>query len=98
MMLRKEVNFVPVSPKKPPGLGKHEPSTTTKMGSRLRDVSSDGWTMGGTMGSWTVKEVRAEKGAGKKTTEEKKVLLGGLLGNVDALVEGVRMAGVWGLG
>ncbi|EIN10961.1 CDC14-domain-containing protein [Punctularia strigosozonata HHB-11173 SS5] len=33
-----------------------------------------------------------------RTTEEKKELLGGLLGNVDALVEGVRKAGVWGLG
>ncbi|KAF5322110.1 hypothetical protein D9619_000719 [Psilocybe cf. subviscida] len=32
-----------------------------------------------------------------KTTEEKKELLGTMLGNVDALVEGVRKAGVWGL-
>ena len=33
----------------------------------------------------------------KKTTEEKKQLLGTMLGNVDALVEGVRKAGIWGL-
>jgi len=33
-----------------------------------------------------------------KTTEEKKEFLGTMLGNVDALVEGVRKAGVWGLG
>ncbi|KAH7914441.1 cell division control protein 14, SIN component-domain-containing protein [Hygrophoropsis aurantiaca] len=33
-----------------------------------------------------------------RTTEEKKEILGGMLGNVDALVEGVRKAGVWGLG
>ena len=33
-----------------------------------------------------------------KTTEEKKELLGMMLGNVDALVEGVRKAGIWGLG
>lgn len=33
-----------------------------------------------------------------RTTEEKKKLLGTMLGNVDALVEGVRKAGVWGLG
>jgi hypothetical protein len=33
----------------------------------------------------------------RKTTEEKKALLGSFLGNVDALVEGVRKAGVWGL-
>ncbi|PFH46419.1 hypothetical protein AMATHDRAFT_7834 [Amanita thiersii Skay4041] len=32
-----------------------------------------------------------------KTTEEKKELLGTMLGNVDAIVEGVRKAGIWGL-
>ncbi|KAF9534624.1 cell division control protein 14, SIN component-domain-containing protein [Crepidotus variabilis] len=32
-----------------------------------------------------------------KTTEEKKELLGTMLGNVDALVEGVRKAGIFGL-
>ena len=30
-----------------------------------------------------------------KSTEEKKELLGSMLGNVDALVEGVRKAGIW---
>ncbi|THH21375.1 hypothetical protein EUX98_g8397 [Antrodiella citrinella] len=35
---------------------------------------------------------------GTRTIEEKKEILGGMLGNVDALVEGVRKAGVWGLG
>ncbi|TFK72043.1 hypothetical protein BDN72DRAFT_887409 [Pluteus cervinus] len=34
----------------------------------------------------------------RKTTEEKKEYLGTMLGNVDALVEGVRKAGIWGLG
>ncbi|KAK7681890.1 hypothetical protein QCA50_014852 [Cerrena zonata] len=34
---------------------------------------------------------------GARTMEEKKEILGGLLGNVDALVEGVRKAGIWGL-
>jgi hypothetical protein len=33
-----------------------------------------------------------------KTTEQKKELLGNMLGNVDALVEGVKKAGIWGLG
>ena len=33
-----------------------------------------------------------------RTTEEKRELLGTMLGNVDALVEGVRKAGIWGLG
>lgn len=32
-----------------------------------------------------------------KTTEQKKEFLGFMLGNVDALVEGVKRAGVWGL-
>lgn len=32
-----------------------------------------------------------------KTTEQKKELLGFMLGNVDALVDGVKRAGVWGL-
>ena len=33
-----------------------------------------------------------------RSTEEKKKLLGTMLGNVDALVESVRKAGIWGLG
>ncbi|KIK53292.1 hypothetical protein GYMLUDRAFT_265129 [Collybiopsis luxurians FD-317 M1] len=32
-----------------------------------------------------------------RTTEEKKEILGTMLGNVDALVEGVRNVGIWGL-
>lgn len=32
-----------------------------------------------------------------KTTEQKKEFLGSMLGNVDKLVEGVKRAGVWGL-
>jgi len=33
----------------------------------------------------------------RKTTDEKKKFLGTMLGNVDALVEGVRRAGIWHL-
>jgi len=33
-----------------------------------------------------------------RSTDEKKEFLGNWLGNVDALVEGVQKAGVWGLG
>ena len=33
-----------------------------------------------------------------KSTEEKKELLGSMLGNVGALVEDVEKAGIWGLG
>ncbi len=32
-----------------------------------------------------------------RTTEQKKEFLGSMLGNVDALVEGVKRAGIWGL-
>ncbi|CAL1700051.1 unnamed protein product [Somion occarium] len=35
--------------------------------------------------------------SGARTMEEKKEILGGMLGNVDALVDGVRKAGIWGL-
>ena len=34
---------------------------------------------------------------GPRTMQEKKEILGTMLGNVDALVEGVKKAGVWGL-
>ena len=34
---------------------------------------------------------------GARTMQEKKEILGTMLGNVDALVEGVKKAGVWGL-
>ncbi len=37
------------------------------------------------------------KNSGPRTMEEKKEILGSMLGNVDALVEGVRKAGIWGL-
>ena len=33
-----------------------------------------------------------------RTMEEKKAILGSMLGNVDTLVEGVKKAGIWGLG
>jgi len=33
-----------------------------------------------------------------KSKEEKKELLGSMLGNVDALVEGAKKTGIWGLG
>ena len=39
-----------------------------------------------------------EAGSAVRSADEKKEILGSMLGNVDALVEGVRKAGVWGLG
>ncbi|KAK7470232.1 hypothetical protein VKT23_001666 [Stygiomarasmius scandens] len=51
---------------------------------------------------WTSKstlEPDCDYGNGKmKTTEQKKQFLGTMLGNVDALVESVSKAGIWGLG
>jgi hypothetical protein len=46
-----------------------------------------------------ITEVEEPMSTGTKirTTEEKKQLLGTMLGNVDALVDGVRKAGIWGL-
>ena len=35
---------------------------------------------------------------GVRTMEEKKAILGSMMGNVDTLVEGVKKAGIWGLG
>lgn len=74
MMLRKEVDYEPQSPKK-------------AHGSRVY-VSED---------FSTPRRCEREEGERMRTTEEKKEILGTLLGNVDALVEGVRKAGIWGL-
>ncbi|EKM59856.1 uncharacterized protein PHACADRAFT_250626 [Phanerochaete carnosa HHB-10118-sp] len=40
----------------------------------------------------------AARRPGVKTMDEKKAILGSMMGNVDTLVEGVRRAGIWGLG
>lgn len=42
-------------------------------------------------------EKEVGKTNGVRSAEEKKEILGRMLGNVDALVEGVRKAGIWGL-
>lgn len=70
MMLRKDVDYEPQSPKKAT-----EDFSTPRRREREGESSHE--------------RVR--------TTEEKKEILGTLLGNVDALVEGVRKAGIWGL-
>jgi len=73
MMLGKDVDYEPQSPKKAHG---------------YVEGDSTSW-VGGKEMEKREKHVR--------TIEEKKELLGTLLGNVDALVEGVRKAGIWGL-
>ena len=75
MLLRRDVDYEPQSPKKVHG--------------SLMFVSEDIST--------PRRQEREEGHERVRTTEEKKEILGTLLGNVDALVEGVRKAGIWGL-
>ncbi|KAG7447605.1 uncharacterized protein BT62DRAFT_1074981 [Guyanagaster necrorhizus] len=96
-MLQRDLDFVPESPQRPtassvantsllrPHPGKSVSQTTTRcrLGSAFVLDTSPKRT-------GVVEKVR--------TTEEKKEILGTMLGNVDALVEGVRRVGVWGLG
>lgn len=145
MMLKKEVDYVPLSPKKPQGQVSsggsgmrytHTPKSKSvgglvgsqsqgMVGSRSGDiVGSRSLSKLGSLaegglekGKWDG-ESRGKNRSGsgsdaapapvpvpprkdrdeRRTTEEKKELLGTMLGNVDALVEGVRKAGIWGLG
>lgn len=123
-MLRKDVDFVPLSPKKAQvsRLGASRPGhrkTTSMSSSRLGSSSSrfgnedECQRLSSQQSSFSdVRGVESyaeqgredhEKGSDKglvktRTTEEKKAMLGTMLGNVDALVEGVRKAGIWGLG
>ncbi|KAL0950107.1 hypothetical protein HGRIS_010108 [Hohenbuehelia grisea] len=134
MMLRKDVDFVPLSPKKAavaelgvraplglnlnlrasasPGTGlrtstpRHvrAKSSISRTQSRLAaEFSSDCDDRDGDRSSPQKRMVEPEipttrRDASVRSIVEKKQLLGTVLGNVDALVEGVRKAGVWGLG
>ncbi|KAK0230337.1 cell division control protein 14, SIN component-domain-containing protein [Armillaria fumosa] len=95
-MLQRDLDFVPESPQRStassvantsllrpqPGKSASQSSTRSRLGSAfVLDANS--------------KTMRAVEKV--RTTEEKKAILGTMLGNVDALVEGVRKAGVWGL-
>lgn len=99
-MLRKEVDYEPLSPKKPrgfrPGLGVSDTSLpTTPSVSRFREtISSKTFSSGGAEDT----EARTSRFDRVRTIDEKKEILGSMLGNVDALVDGVRKAGIWGLG
>lgn len=101
MMLKKEVDYEPLSPRKSvfgdristpsrPRAHTHgqlyTPSRSSTYNSRL-SISFGENDFPGNGGD--------EK---RKSTDEKKQFLGTMLGNVDALVEGVRKAGIWGLG
>ncbi|KAF7305137.1 Carbamoyl-phosphate synthase [Mycena kentingensis (nom. inval.)] len=136
MMLRKDLDFVPVSPqprKKPIGIGDTprrpdadsplppRPANATPMRARgiglgharTRSRLASGSSVSSeeesqpapvlqerssprVSSSSSAETVRGPTEA--KTTEEKKRLLSTMLGNVEALVDGVRKAGIWGLG
>lgn len=114
-MLRKDLDFVPQSPKKPSGGERSGLSSRNGRGhtrgkslpsSKLITVPDEAEDMCRDLGPAFVPDRErgsadkgdARKGSKVKTTEEKKELLGTMLGNVDALVESVRKAGIWGLG
>lgn len=111
-MLRKDVDidYVPISPKKPRPLGVtpkvrelRELSTGSRSMPLLGTHPKDPFDIsrhhyGRDTGSDEHGKSKRLGYHGIRTTDEKKEILGGLLGNVDALVEGVRKAGIWGLG
>lgn len=61
------------------------PSTPLKSGTRLHTTGSENKTANGSQGAY----IRV------RSSEEKKAILGDLLGNVDQLVERARKAGIW---
>jgi len=111
LMLQKEVDFMPVTPKKSHAsrLGidlrpSSAPNSPFKNFRTIHDFddassetrhSSDGTPFGGER-DYATGTSTADRDI-IKTTEQKKEFLGFMLGNVDALVEGVKRAGVWGL-
>jgi len=113
MMLKKEVDYIPQSPKKVAGLGARHPhghlssSNSSYSRSKSQLISTKSLCEELNLDVSSPSKQNLERTAavvtvgrqGKwRTTEEKKELLGTMLGNVDALVEGVRKAGIWGLG
>ncbi|KAH9077133.1 CDC14-domain-containing protein [Lactarius deliciosus] len=112
LMLQREVDFVPATPKKshvsrlsvdplrpltipnsPFKNFRAVPDSSDKMNSASFH-ESDGTAVGGEQNIAFTKLGNRDT---VKTTEQKKEFLGSMLGNVDALVEGVKRAGVWGL-
>ena len=116
-MLRRDVDFVPLSPKKAqisklgvdfrnaPGMvndlkGRPRTGLQRKPSPLSRNLSEDTLFLSDEMNTDNsddhVGDVKSIYHT--RTTEEKKGILGQLLGNVDALVDGVKKAGIWGLG
>jgi hypothetical protein len=105
-MLRKDLDFVPLSPKKAvvvgedgAPLGQARGVGVARTRSRLVSDEEDGAYGGESEVMTQYHEGKHESGRQEaKTTDEKKLFLATMLGNVEALVEGVRKAGIWGLG
>lgn len=106
MMFKKEVEYEPLSPRKT-GFGDRittpsRPRAQTH--GELYTPNRSYTSMSQLSISTCDSELRRDNGRyevnneKRLTTEDKKKLLGTMLGNVDALVEGVRKAGIWGLG
>ncbi|KAJ6560165.1 cell division control protein 14, SIN component-domain-containing protein [Mycena capillaripes] len=105
LMLRKDLDFVPLSPKRAvvvgedgAPLGQARTAGVARTRSRLVSDEEDSACENEEvkMEYEEQEERRGEQEA--RTTDEKKKLLATMLGNVEALVEGVRKAGIWGLG
>jgi hypothetical protein len=108
-MLQREVDFMPMTPKKSHasrlGVDSLRPlSVPNSPFKNFRAIpnetnvetrhSSDGVSFGGEREPVITKLENRDM---IKTTEQKKEFLGFMLGNVDGLVESVKRAGVWGL-
>ncbi|KAA1466468.1 CDC14-domain-containing protein [Dentipellis sp. KUC8613] len=112
LLLRKEVDFVPVTPKKAQvaklGLGHSRLSSMSTphrkaKNSSDQDAENELFRTAAEDGSLSFgwkEDIGPEKDRAHRlrTTAEKKEILSKMMGNVDALVEGVQKAGVWGLG
>ncbi|KAJ7458397.1 cell division control protein 14, SIN component-domain-containing protein [Mycena galericulata] len=110
LMLRRELDFVPLSPKRasvvgengvPLGRARGVARTRSKLVSDEEEEEAESCDAGmdGGRGEQQVDmEGKGREREARRTTEDKKRLLGTMLGNVEALVEGVRKAGIWGLG
>uniref|UniRef100_D8PQH4 Expressed protein n=2 Tax=Schizophyllum commune (strain H4-8 / FGSC 9210) TaxID=578458 RepID=D8PQH4_SCHCM len=75
--------------------GRSESSSTARQESSAtaRPVSS----VPSTPVPTTTASLSAQSAVKTRTTDEKREILSTMLGNVDALVDGVRKAGIWGL-
>ncbi|KIJ69893.1 hypothetical protein HYDPIDRAFT_23052 [Hydnomerulius pinastri MD-312] len=102
LMLRKDLDYEPLSPKKAQvsRLGVADGLSTP----RVREKAASGRSELSSGSSSSLRPVESTESPEKvsrhermRTTDEKKEILGTMLGNVEALVEGVRKAGIWGL-